>query len=145
MKSFQSFTLALAVLMAVGCQSFDRTWRKATAAPMPQDFSGPWEGEWVSEANGHRGKLRCVVTPGAAPSDPCAFHYWATWGIFRGSFTTAYPVTSVGQGRWQFKGASDLGTLGGVYHHEGEATTERFQATYQSSRGDHGTMTMARP
>src|SRR5690349_5499570 len=58
--------LFLAALSLVGCSKFERDWR----TPSVQELSsggdrmlGRWKGSWKSEASGHSGKLRCVVTP----------------------------------------------------------------------------------
>ncbi|MFT4639199.1 MAG: hypothetical protein ACI8T1_002523 [Verrucomicrobiales bacterium] len=144
MRSSQIF-LIITCLLVVSCSSFHQQWREAKSQQGTHDLTGPWEGRWVSAANGHGGKLRCVVSPQAAKPESYNFNYWAKWGIFSGSFATIYPVEQVADGRWTFAGDSDLGSLGGVYHHAGEATPDRFKADYTSSKGDRGTMEMTRP
>ncbi len=142
---FQDFFLLITLMLVTGCSSFHRDWRTATAQPTPTDLSGAWEGQWHSIPSDHRGKLRCLVTPEGSQSGYYNFHYWAKWGLLSGAFTTVYPVTQVGADRWRFAGDSDLGSLGGVYHHDGEASSSQFHADFTSSKGDRGTMEMARP
>lgn len=143
---FLDFSLIALALLVSGCSgSFHREWRAAAATSTPSDFTGAWEGHWESSANGHQGKLRCLVSPSDTAQGSYNFHYWAKWGWLSGDFATVYPVTSIRKDRWRFAGDSDLGALGGVYRHEGEATTETFHADFSSTGGDRGTMNMARP
>ncbi len=146
----RSVFLLVAMLVTLAattsCSSFHRQWRQAAAQPASNDFTGAWEGQWVSTASGHEGKLRCLVSP-SADAEPGSydFHYWAKWGLLSGDFAASYPVTRVSPNRWTFVGESDLGSLGGVYRHEGETTVESFKSEYTSSRGDRGYMEMTRP
>lgn len=137
--------LGIVSLFFTSCSSFHRQWRQAVNQPPPSDLTGAWEGGWTSTPSGHRGKLRCIVTPKETMPGFYDFHYWARWGLLSGAFATTYPVRQAGPGRWTFEGDSDLGALGGVYRHQGEATAETFQAAYTSDRGDRGRMEMTRP
>ncbi|MDB4808582.1 hypothetical protein OAG85_01495 [Verrucomicrobiales bacterium] len=141
----QALFLSLALMLASSCSSFKRDWRVAVAQPTPNDLSGAWEGQWHSEPTDHRGKLRCLVTPSETQTGHYNFHYWAKWGLLSGAFATVYAVTEFSPERWRFAGDTDLGSLGGIYHHDGEATPARFHADFTSSKGDRGTMTMTRP
>src|SRR5262245_29939210 len=49
--------------MLCGCSSFNRDWDRAAKTIPPGDsIEGRWEGRWISETNGHNGKLRCLMT-----------------------------------------------------------------------------------
>jgi hypothetical protein len=137
--------LVAIVLALSGCSGFRSQWKEAVARPHPGDFTGAWQGRWVSRGSGHEGELRCIVEPDEERPGVYAFRYWARWGFLSGAFTAFYPVTQIGSGQWQFSGESDLGMLGGVYSHEGEATERRFEAEYRAAHGDHGIMEMRRP
>lgn len=129
----------------VGCSGFQERWNRALAEPQPGDFTGAWQGRWVSEKTGHEGKLKCVVEPSAEASGRYAFHYWARWAFLSGAFSVEHPVRATGKSRWSFSGDSDLGIFGGLYQHEGEATEDRFQSRYRAAHGDRGFMEMTRP
>ena len=65
MKTFARLAL-LAVLIFIvgaGCSSFQRDWKRATKAPAARgSLEGAWAGTWQSDANGHQGILRCLIT-----------------------------------------------------------------------------------
>ena len=141
------FLLLLSLSGLANCSSYKRNWNQSVSAQFSapsSDLQGPWEGEWISEASGHKGKLRCLVTPSTSPVGNYHFHYWAKWGLLSGDFETVYPVIK-GTDCWLFEGDTDLGSLGGVYRHQGHATTSQFHAAYTSNKGDRGTFTMKRP
>ncbi len=142
---FQDFFLAIGLVLVTSCSSFHRDWRATVAQPTPTDLSGAWEGQWHSIQTDHRGKLRCLVTPSEMQTGHYNFNYWAKWGLLSGAFATVYPVTEVAAKRWRFAGDTDLGSMGGVYHHDGQASPTRFYADFKSSKGDQGTMHMTRP
>jgi hypothetical protein len=127
--------------LTANCSHFQEQWEAANSRE-PEGISGCWEGEWVSAATGHRGRLRCVVTPVTAALWRMYFRgeYAA---IFRACYSTDFTVGAEGA-RWTFSGGSDLGRLaGGEYRYTGQATLEEMQCTYRSAR-DHGTFTLAR-
>ena len=142
----QTFVRALILglaLLANGCSSFNREWKKAAASQPANSLEGRWEGKWRSDKNGHTGKLLCLL---ARESDT---NYHARlkatyWKIFRAS----YAVTFTGElrdGVWQFKGDEDLGWFaGGVYRYEGRVTPTNFFSTYRC-KYDHGTFELQRP
>ena len=147
-RFIQTLCILISLTTLISCSSFQKDWRTAVSAQSQTastDLQGPWEGEWISEASGHRGALRCLVTKNPIETGHYDFHYWAKWGIFSGAFEAHYPVQQQGKDRWDFLGETDLGRLGGVYRHEGHATITHFQADYTSTKNDHGTFTMRRP
>jgi hypothetical protein len=55
--------LLLAGLLAGGCTTFNHAWTEAAKESFATNsLLGCWEGTWLSDANGHNGNLRCVVT-----------------------------------------------------------------------------------
>lgn len=138
---------SLAVLLCIvstGCSSFHSKWKSALKQPIPtHDISGPWEGRWVSEKNGHTGRLRCVMTESSTHSYQAHFHA-VYWKILRVAYDVPFAVQREGD-EFAFAGQSDLGKLGGgVYEYKGSATPEQFKATYKS-KYDHGRFEMSRP
>ena len=58
-----AFVLPAGLLLASGCATFNLDWTMTANRPTPTNsLLGQWEGTWLSEANGHNGNLRCVVT-----------------------------------------------------------------------------------
>lgn len=136
------------VLVWTGCSSFHRDWNGALTRPSPaQTMEGPWAGEWRSDATGHHGRLRCLVSRGTNASWQARFH--ATYKALKilpltFGYTVSLTVDQT-QDRFVFHGEEDLGKLaGGLYRYEGEATAETFFSTYQCQY-DHGTFQMTRP
>jgi hypothetical protein len=136
--------LVTMVLLVSGCSSFNSEYKTALSQPIPtDDISGPWEGRWLSDKNGHTGKLRAVLRETSAGEYDAHFH--ATyWKVLRASYRVPLKVDQTGI-RTTLSGESDLGLLsGGVYTYEAEATTTAFFSTYKS-KYDHGTFEMKRP
>jgi hypothetical protein len=134
----------LPLLLACGCSTFNRDWKKAAQQPTsPGSIEGRWEGKWVSEVNGHAGKLRCLLS--WKGDEHCAARFRAT---YRKWFRFTYTVTLEVQphyGGWEFSGEENLGKLaGGIYYYEGRASPTNFFSTYRS-KYDHGTFEMHRP
>jgi hypothetical protein len=134
-----------------GCSSFESRWKAAGAnAPAaPHSLEGRWQGNWVSDGDGHQGDLRCIVTHKQSDIYLADFH--ATfWNIFQFGLSIDLRATEVSPTRYQFAGDSDLGWLaGGNYHYDGSAEvagdskTDSFTCTYKSS-ADHGRFNMTR-
>ena len=127
--------------LAANCRDFQHRWDQATALDR-EGISGCWEGEWVSAASGHRGRLRCVINP-VAPA-LWKMHFRAEYAkVFRACYCTDFNVVQ-GEGRWTFTGSSDLGALaGGQYTYNGHATIEQLVCAYKSAR-DHGEFRLSR-
>jgi hypothetical protein len=135
--------ISLICIMFTGCSSFHGKWKETLKQTPSGSIAGPWEGRWVSDKNGHTGRLRCVMTPESTNSYRAHFHA-IFWKILRAAYEVPFTVTSDGI-RFQFSGESDLGTLGGgKYTYEGSATPLEFTATYRS-KYDHGRFEMKRP
>ena len=136
----------LVALLLCGCCSFNRAWNKAGRTPATTDsIEGRWEGRWLSDHNGHAGRLRCVLTRSGDTTNTYTAHFRATyWKIFRYSYKAEFPFQPQ-EGVWHFTGDENLGWLaGGVYHYEGVVSPTNFHSTYRS-KYDHGTFEMGRP
>ena len=136
--------VSILMLLVTGCSSFNREWKSALAQPHPDsDISGAWEGRWLSERNGHTGRLRGVFTK--ADADRYNAHFHATfWKILHATYEVPLKYKEK-DGEILLSGESDLGKLsGGVYKYEAKATPARFSCTYKS-KYDHGTFEMKRP
>src|SRR5688572_26499321 len=135
-------TLMLGVLVA-GCSSFNRNWKAAEKINYDSSgLAGRWEGRWLSDVNGHNGKLRCLITREKDSVYQARFraHYAK---IFRFSYTVPLMAEPASDG-FKFDGEADLGGLaGGVYSYTGHANATNFFSTY-SSKHDHGTFQMKR-
>ena len=132
------------LLLLCGCSSFNRDWRQTAAQPTGRDsIEGRWEGSWISEVNGHHGKLRCLLTH--QTEDRYQARFRATYArVLRFSYTVPLAFQSH-EGGWEFNGEADLGKLGGgVYYYEGRVSTTNLHSTYRS-KYDHGTFQLRRP
>ncbi len=165
MKSAILLRLALGLIFLTTLPScgfaFRSVWKKAPTST--SGVEGKWSGTWHSDATGHQGTLRCVVTkPGfenfCATGIPLAalerasfrpypheFFYHATWKkILSGSYKATHTVQKQKDGTYTFKGEHKMPDwAGGLYHYEGTIKGDDFNACYQSSM-DRGTYTMKR-
>ncbi|HWY77455.1 MAG TPA: L,D-transpeptidase family protein [Verrucomicrobiae bacterium] len=142
-RAGSSFLLLLSSFLT-GCSSFNHDWEKAGQWPAPvDDLSGRWDGTWLSDVNGHNGRLRCIVTRKTDGIYRARFH-----AIYRQVLTFGYTVTlkaSPADGIQRFNGEANLHWYaGGVYRYEGHADGTNFYSTY-SCKYDHGTFQMKRP
>jgi hypothetical protein len=142
--------ILLGLLGFTGCSSFKREWKQTLAQPSPVPVSGitgPWEGTWLSDANGHQGPLRCLITQGTNGNYQAWFR-----AKYKKVITLSYAYTvsleAIQSDQDQnvvFSGEEDLGKLaGGVYRYEGKVNQTRFYSTYRC-KYDHGTFQMSRP
>jgi len=134
--------LALLLTLLSSCGSdFRSAWKKA---PVTAGVAGKWQGTWLSEANGHHGDLRCVVS-GPKGEQSYQFFYHATWkSILSGSYKAMHNVRQQKDGRYLFKGEHKMPDwAGGLYHYTGTIKGDDFNASYESAM-DRGTFTMKR-
>ena len=134
--------MAAVVLIVAGCSSFNREWRKAGRNSIAaSDLEGRWEGQWISDVNGHHGKLRCIVKKDGNVHR-ARFH--AKYRkILSFGYTVPLKVAAMDSG-FKFQGEADLGALaGGIYRYEGHADATNFFSTY-SCKYDHGRFQMQR-
>ena len=135
----------IGVVLLTGCSSYNRKWRAALAQPIPTDsIAGPWEGHWISDVNGHKGRLRCIIIPGGDGLYDAQYH--AKYRrILSFGYTVPLRAEETENRTWKFSGEADLGKLaGGVYTYEGSATPSQFFSTYHS-KYDHGKFELSRP
>jgi hypothetical protein len=131
------------IAFACGC-SFSRAWKKAAKEPVASgSMEGRWQGHWLSEVNGHNGKLLCIVSQ--QEQGDYAARFRATYKkLLKFSYTVSLKAEQR-DGVWHFHGEEDLGKLaGGVYQYEGTVTPTNFHSTYRSPY-DHGVFEMQRP
>ena len=144
LNRFTAWAALLSLLLLCGCSSFNRDWRKAAHQPGgPDSIEGRWEGSWISDVNGHNGKLRCLLTHEEDSRYRARFR--ATyWKVFRFSYAVPLEFHAHDTG-WEFNGESNLGKLaGGVYYYEGRASLTNLHSTYRSKH-DHGRFELRRP
>lgn len=120
---------------------FKHRWSRQTPAPSTANgLQGRWQGEWISEENGHRGALRCLLVRSPSGEYEAAFH-----AVYATILRVAYKVPLHGQwsaGKLKLAGDADLGSLaGGVYSYQGEADEKDFICAYRC-KYDHGAFRM---
>jgi hypothetical protein len=129
-------------LVAGGCSTFNREWRRADLPADAAGLTGRWEGTWRSEVNGHHGGLRALVRH--AEGHRYDVRYRASYGkIFRFSYRGDWLVDPATNGVSRFAGQANLG-IWGDYWFSGWATSTNYTSTYES-KSDHGVFEMRRP
>jgi hypothetical protein len=142
---------AISVTALTGCagDTYHQKFGVARAIPVPdQDpIVGAWEGTWT-DASGHTGKLKAIVTP--LEGDTYQADFYATFfnDWFEHLSTAEFKGKRIGN-KLVFSGQKDLGKLaGGVYHFEGYITPAYFNVDYRTgccaSEGG-GTYELRRP
>jgi hypothetical protein len=138
-----SLSILAALFLAGGCMTFEHDWAKAAKLSVPPNtLLGRWGGTWQSEANGHNGSLRCVVTQDKDGGYRARFHaiYAKVIGF---GYTVPLRVTET-NGVFEFNGRANLGWwAGGVYQYAGRAEGTNFSSTYHC-KYDHGTFHMTK-
>lgn len=133
----------VSLALASGCSRFDKNWKEAGQQDFPESgLAGRWMGTWTSEADGHSGELKCLVTDLNGGAYQAAFRS-KFGGIFRFDHTTTLYAVNL-RGMWTFEGSEDLGLFaGGLYTYKGKAGSNKFFSTYKS-RNDEGSFEMYR-
>lgn len=136
--------LSAALVLSSCSLSFKREWAAALKAGPGKGVEGAWEGTWTSEATGHHGRLRCVVSPTVNSQGDHTFHYHATWGgILSGSYRANHRVTRQ-QAGFIFKGQHRMPDwAGGLYTYDGTVRGDEFKAAYECAK-DEGSYEMKR-
>lgn len=145
MKSFNRVCLLCLVpwlMLATGCSTYERDWKRAGAAAAQDPLVGRWQGSWRSDKNGHHGGLRCLIT--RVDPNTCDARFRATYlKIFCYTHTARLTTATTGDGL-TWVGSEDLGWLaGGRYDYKAEIRGDRFLSTYDCPR-DHGVFEMTR-
>jgi hypothetical protein len=124
--------------------SFNQEWKNALKSGPKTGVEGAWRGTWNSTATGHKGGLRCVVSPAKSKDGTHEFHYFATWGaILSGGFRADHKVTPNKKGA-TFKGQHQMPEwAGGLYTYDGSVVGDAFHAAYKCAK-DNGNYTMQR-
>ena len=143
MKCIFCLLLLASSLILVGCKSFNTAWAEASKQSVPPNsLVGCWEGTWQSDANGHEGSLRCVVT--ARSGGAYKARYYAIYQKVIGFGYAIVLHTTETNGVSHFSGEANLGWwAGGVYNYEGSVQETNFFSTYRC-KYDHGTFRMTR-
>ena len=143
------FILACCLLLS-GCSTFNYEWRQAAKKPTPtNDVTGQWEGRWLSHANGHTDRIRCLMTRVDTNHYDAKFHAAYShpkvkWLKVHYGYTVRVQAAA-GTNGVIFRGEENLGALaGGVYTYEGFVNTTHFFSTYKC-KYDHGIFEMKRP
>ena len=123
--------------------AFHREWKHYELSGRRGDaIAGRWCGEWISEQSGHRGELKCVLSP-VSPEVYQACFYASFSLVFRVGYMTKLNVNRT-NGRILLTGQEDLGPLaGGIYRSEGEVCERDFNCHY-SCKYDHGIFRLKR-
>jgi len=144
--SLPALALAFVSLALCSCATpgFERAWKRAAATPTPAgDVTGRWTGEWSSVANGHTGKLRCLVE--RQDEDTLEFRYWASWaGWMKGSFQVTGDVRPRPDGSLAVEGTKRLFPFG-TYSHTGTLRPEKIEAEFRSEDKNLGSFRLERP
>lgn len=146
--SFVFATLWLSLLLGLtSCSGFQfkRDFKAAAKAAPQEGAIGAWSGTWESRANGHHGKLQCLVSAPTQAGEPYRFRYRATWmKILSGTFSAQHTVKANGPGKWTFSGQHQMPKwAGGLYSYEGKINGDDFHATYDCAM-DEGDYRMTR-
>lgn len=147
MKAVPHLLLLVGILMlGTGCSGLHRAWKQelsTNASYTKSEIEGAWEGEWISDSNGHHGRLRCLVSENEDGTYTTWYH-----AKYKKILSFAYSVdveTGLLPDGYSFKGKADLGKLaGGMYEYEGKVSDGYFDANYKS-KFDYGTFKMNRP
>jgi len=122
--------------------AFHREWNTYRSAVAEDAVVGRWTGEWISDTSGHRGELKCLLSPAGAGLYR-AFFYARYSKLFRVGYTTEMKVERTG-GKTLLHGEEDLGALaGGKYRCEGELQEAELTCHY-SCKYDQGSFRLKR-
>ncbi len=145
-------TLCLLALCSIGCAGigFEKAWQESVAAHQAgtggkDPVAGPWKGTWETATNGHKGKLRCIATPGPE-AGAYDFRYHATYfKVLSGAYKVNFDVEPTTDGGYAVEGSQGLGPFGS-FDHDGKIKGQRFDATYSNRSGSQqGAFEMQRP
>lgn len=134
--------LLFATLFQTGCLTYHTSWKKLPPQAEPDPITGRWNGTWLSDHNGHKGKLRAVATH--VEGDQYRFKFGATFMLFlAASYDVQFTITPDGQGH-VLTGEQELpGYMGGLYNYDGTIQDGEFTSSYRSKL-DHGTFKMSK-
>lgn len=130
---------------ACSCTGIPAGWQDAKRAGHGDPVNGAWIGTWRSEATGHTGGLRAVISSVPGRSDVRSFRFRASWAkIFCAGFQLEAGVKRTAPDTWTVTASKDLGRLfGGTFTCNGTIHNDVFSARYDA-RMDRGIMEMQR-
>lgn len=122
--------------------AFHQEWQRDQEQSVSHPAAGKWSGEWVSAKSGHRGELRCVLSPQG--SDGYRAHFYATFSrFFSVGYVTEFAATASKESV-QLEAEEDLGRLaGGIYRCKGTVHQDKLLCEY-SCKYDQGTFRLDR-
>jgi hypothetical protein len=122
--------------------AFHAQWRRFETEPASDGIAGRWIGEWISDRSGHRGELKCVLTPASA--EVYRAYFYATFSrLFSVGYVTQLKAERT-NGPPRLTGEEDLGSLaGGIYRCDGEVSGTDFNCRY-SCKYDNGIFRLKR-
>lgn len=131
---------SLSLTLLSGCSSFNRDWKTTLASPAPATPTA-WDGEWHSDMNDHRGRLRCLLSE-TDTDDILTARFRARYAKVL-VFEYSLPIKTEGDAEKRtFTVHADLGeSAGGLFDATGIITPTTLTATY-TSRWDWGTFDM---
>ena len=133
----------LILVLVTGCCGFNREWDRAVVEPPGTNaVAGRWDGFWMSERNGHNGRLRCLIQPATKGTFSARFHA-RYWKVLSFGYTVPLAVRCSNE-VCRFESEANLGKLaGGVYRYAGTVAGTNFHSSYRS-KYDHGYFQMRR-
>jgi len=114
----------------------------AIGTSQAQSPTGNYRGEWVSMANGHRGPIKATVQQTSPDSVVVRFRGRFA-KVIPFAYTSRLAVTSSGPEGTQVAGSQKL-PIFGQFSTTGTIQGDRFDARFQSARGDAGEFRMIR-
>jgi hypothetical protein len=113
----------------------------AGGSAVAADLSGSWSGYWISDSTGHRGPLRCTLTPLSDGSYQADFS-GRFFKILPFRYSVILSVLQDGDTVY-LSGAHQLGRRLGTFYYNAEADSCNFVASYSSCK-DHGRFVLSR-
>ncbi len=105
------------------------------------DLSGSWSGYWVSDSTGHKGPLRCTLTPVSATSYRADFN-GRFFKLIPFRYSVVLDVVQDGD-TVTLSGEHVLGRRLGTFTYHATANGSEFNANYSSCK-DEGRFVMTR-
>lgn len=141
MKKLPLLFLLFITLFQSGCLTYHTSWKKPELRN-DDHITGRWQGSWISEHNGHKGKLRAVATH--KEGNLYQFKFGATFMLLlTASYEVDFTILSSDNVDTLTGEANLPGYMGGLYNYEGKIENGKFTAKYKSKM-DHGTFEMTR-
>ena len=132
MKVIRFSLILISLWSLMGCTAFNRKWEeKLSDQKFNQGQTGCFEGIWMSDSNGHNGKLYCIIEEKKDGSLEAIFH--AKYKTIL-TFNYSLPITAekLDDG-YKLRGAADIGAMyGGWYSFDGLLKERSLNARYHN-------------